>query len=145
VATTGAETTAMLTVDGTVAWIGDDAAAGAYTDSADEVVRLSGRLVTPGFVDAHTHLAATGFALQSLDLSGTTTLSDALDALSRSSRATTGPVLFGHGWDETRWPEGRPPTTAQLDRATAWSSATHTTRYVGRSTTCAARPTGARR
>jgi predicted amidohydrolase YtcJ len=117
VATSGTETTAMLTVDGTVAWIGDDAAAGAYTDSADEVVRLWGRLVTPGFVDAHTHLAATGFALQSLDLSGMTTLSDALDALSRSSRATTGPVLFGHGWDETRWPEGRPPTTAQLDRA----------------------------
>jgi predicted amidohydrolase YtcJ len=107
----------MLTVDGTVAWIGDDKGAAAYVDSADEVVRLSGRLVTAGFVDAHTHLAGTGFALRSLDLSGTTTLSDALDALSRSSRDCTGPVLFAHGWDETRWADGRAPTTAQLDRA----------------------------
>jgi predicted amidohydrolase YtcJ len=115
--TSDAATTAMLIVDGTVAWIGDDAGAAAYADSADEVVRLAGHLVTAGFVDAHTHVAGTGFALQSLDLSGTTTLSDALDALSRSSRDTTGPVLFGHGWDETRWAEGRAPTTAQLDRA----------------------------
>ncbi len=116
-ATSGAGATAMLTVNGSVAWIGDDAGAAAYADSADEVIRLSGRLVTAGFVDAHTHLSGTGFALQSLDLSHATTLSDALDALSRSSRDTTGPVLFGHGWDETRWAEGRAPTTAQLDRA----------------------------
>jgi predicted amidohydrolase YtcJ len=115
--TPSAANTAMLIVDGTVAWIGDDAAAAAYADSADEVVRLSGRLVTAGFVDAHTHLASTGFALQSVDLSGAATLSEALDALSRSGRDTTGPVLFGHGWDETRWAEGRAPTTAQLDRA----------------------------
>jgi predicted amidohydrolase YtcJ len=25
--------------------------------------------------------------------------------------------VIGHGWDETRWPEGRPPTVAELDRA----------------------------
>jgi predicted amidohydrolase YtcJ len=26
-------------------------------------------------------------------------------------------VLWGHGWDETSWPERRPPTRAELDRA----------------------------
>ena len=25
--------------------------------------------------------------------------------------------MLGHGWDETRWPEGRPPTREELDRA----------------------------
>src|SRR5690606_14006569 len=25
--------------------------------------------------------------------------------------------LLGHSWDETRWPEGRPPTAEELDRA----------------------------
>ena len=44
----------------------------AYADSADDVVDLDGRLVTPGFVDAHVHLASTGFALQSVDLRGAT-------------------------------------------------------------------------
>jgi predicted amidohydrolase YtcJ len=107
----------MLTVGDGVVWIGDDAAAAAHIDTADEVVQLHGRLVTAGFVDAHTHLAATGFALQSLDLSRTTTLTGALAALSDSSRTSTGPIVFGHGWDETRWAEGRAPTAAQLDRA----------------------------
>jgi predicted amidohydrolase YtcJ len=107
----------MLTVDGNVAWVGDDGTASGYADDVDLVVPLHGRLVTPGFVDAHTHLAATGFALQSVDLSQTTTLDQALDLLSRSSSSSSGPLLFGHGWDETRWPEGRAPTAAQLDRA----------------------------
>ncbi len=30
--------------------------------------------------------------------------------------ASTGPI-WGHGWDDTRWPGGRPPTTAELDAA----------------------------
>ncbi|MBA2560362.1 MAG: amidohydrolase family protein [Propionibacteriales bacterium] len=109
--------TAMLTVAGTVAWIGTDAAAATYARDADEVVDLAGRLVTPGFVDAHTHLALTGFALGSLDLSTSTSLREALDSLGRASSASVGPVLFAHGWDETRWVEGRPPTLAELDRA----------------------------
>ncbi len=26
-------------------------------------------------------------------------------------------MLLGHGWDETGWPEGRPPTREELDLA----------------------------
>ncbi len=73
--------------------------------------------MTPGFVDAHVHLAATGFALQSVDLSGTESLKEALDLLSRAGATLTGPVLFAHGWDETTWAEGRAPTAVELDRA----------------------------
>jgi predicted amidohydrolase YtcJ len=109
--------TAMLSVNGLVAWVGDDEAAGRYADGADLVVNLRGRLVTPGFVDAHVHLAATGFALQSVDLSSTESLREALDLLSRAAATLSGPVLFAHGWDETRWVEGRAPKAAELDRA----------------------------
>jgi predicted amidohydrolase YtcJ len=109
--------TAMLTVDGAVAWLGDDDAATGYADDADLVVDLGGRLVTPGFVDAHAHLASTGFALQSVDLSGTSTLTEALDALSAAAGSSAGQALFAHGWDETRWAEGGAPTGPQVDRA----------------------------
>ncbi len=111
------EATAMLTVDGTVAWVGGEGGATSHARDADQVVDLRGRLVTPGFVDAHVHLAITGFAMQSLDLSGMTSLKAALDALGRAGTAHGGPVLFAHGWDETRWAEGRAPTMYELDRA----------------------------
>jgi len=34
-----------------------------------------------------------------------------------AGRRARGGVLLGHGWDETRWPEHRPPTRQELDRA----------------------------
>lgn len=109
--------TALLTVDGLVAWVGGEDAADSYVDSADLVVELEGRLVTPGFVDAHAHLAQTGFALQSLDLSATASVLDALDQIGDLAKRRPAAVLFAYGWDETRWPEGRPITQAELDGA----------------------------
>ncbi len=112
---------AVLVDDGTVAWIGADDTADGLASRADEVVDLDGALVAPGFVDSHVHVLETGLALESIDLSpagGVHSLADALDAVHRASRQRSGdaPVL-GFGWDELRWPEGRPPTRDELDAA----------------------------
>ena len=53
--------TAMLIQDGTVAWLGSDAAAEAHADEADETIDLDGALVTPAFVDAHVHATVPGW------------------------------------------------------------------------------------
>ncbi|MGI8994089.1 MAG: amidohydrolase [Nocardioidaceae bacterium] len=111
------QATAMLTVGDKVAWIGDDGGAASHAPSADVVVELDGALVTPGFVDAHVHLGPTGFALQSLDLSSTVSLADALEQLERFACSHSGRVLYAYGWDETKWSEGRPMTMAEVDRA----------------------------
>jgi predicted amidohydrolase YtcJ len=108
---------AMLVVGDTVAWIGNDADARSQVDAADQVENLGGRLVTPGFVDAHVHLSRTGFALQTVDLGHATSATNALELLAAHAAADRSRVLFAHGWDETGWPEGRPFTGAQLDRA----------------------------
>src|SRR5262245_44005516 len=110
--------TAVAFDDGVVTWIGDDTGAGSYADGADEVVDLGGRLVTPAFVDAHLHTVQTGVRLTGLDLSGATSLAAMLDHLAAYA-AQLGPDDFvaALGWDETRWPEGRPPTAAEIDRA----------------------------
>src|SRR5699024_8736419 len=112
---------AMLVDDGTVVWLGADDTADGMVSRADEDVDLDGALVAPGFVDAHVHVLETGLALESIDLSpdgGVRSLADALDAVHRAarSRTTDAPVL-GFGWDELRWPEGRPPTREELDAA----------------------------
>jgi predicted amidohydrolase YtcJ len=107
--------TAMLVEGGTVAWIGSEQAATSIADSSMEIVDLDGRLVAPGFVDSHMHTTDSGLALGSLDLSRTASLAQLLDQVAGS--AVTGDVVLGHGWDETRWPEKRPPTAEELERA----------------------------
>ncbi len=119
--------TALLTVGDRVAWVGDDDTASSHRDSADVVVELAGRLVTPGFVDAHVHVAKTGLALETLDLADTLTLTGALDLLAGYAAGYGGAVLFAHGWDESGWPEARPFTGAELDIAVGPRVA-----YVGR-------------
>ncbi|MFT4469630.1 amidohydrolase [Arthrobacter sulfonylureivorans] len=108
--------TAMLVDGGTVAWIGSEHAAASIADNTMSIVDLDGRLVAPGFVDAHAHVTQTGLALSSLDLAACASLAELLDAVAAAARQDTGPVL-GHGWDETQWPEHRAPSAAELDRA----------------------------
>ncbi|WP_037914630.1 amidohydrolase [Actinacidiphila yeochonensis] len=111
--------TAMVVEGGTVAWVGSEGAADSFADGVDEVVHLEGALVTPAFTDAHVHTTSTGLALTGLDLSPSGSLADALARTTAHAAAHPGErVLLGQGWDETAWPEGRPPTRAELDAAT---------------------------
>jgi predicted amidohydrolase YtcJ len=107
---------AMLVVDGVIAWVGEEDAAAGQAEDVDRVVELDGRLVTPGFVDAHVHLAATGFALQSVDLAGASDRRAALERLAAYVKTYRGPVVFAHGWDESAWPDRRHPTRGEIDR-----------------------------
>lgn len=111
---------ALLVEDGVIAWLGAEDTADGFAARADEVVDLDGRLVTPGFVDAHVHVLETGLALESIDLSpagGVHTLADALAAVRRAADDASGRPVLGFGWDELAWPERRPPTRAELDAA----------------------------
>ncbi len=107
--------TALAVVDGTVAWTGDDSTGRVRFGDADEVLELRGALVTPAFVDAHVHATSAGLLAAGLDLTGCATLAQCLEQVAQ--RARPGIVLWGHGWDETSWPERRSPTRAELDRA----------------------------
>ncbi|MFJ8334179.1 amidohydrolase [Streptomyces sp. NPDC094437] len=110
--------TAMVVEHGQVAWVGSEGAADAFADGVDDVVDLDGALVTPAFTDAHVHATATGLALTGLDLSAAPSLAAALDLVRDFARARPHDrVLLGHGWDAARWPDGRPPTRAELDDA----------------------------
>ena len=119
--------TAMLVDGDSIVWLGSDAVADSHRDAADRIIDLRGRLVTPGFVDAHVHATSTGLMLSGLDLTQTASLREALDLIEARARHLRGGVMLGHGWDETRWPEGRPPTRQELDRAT-WGSVAYLSR-----------------
>ncbi|MFC4785088.1 amidohydrolase [Nocardioides sp. MAHUQ-72] len=113
----GRRATALAVEDGRVVFTGDEDRAAAW-DGADEVVDLGGALLTAAFTDSHVHTVRTGFALTGLDLAGSASLASSLDALAaHARRAPEAGVLVGQGWDETDWPEGRPPTGEELERA----------------------------
>ena len=115
--------TAICVEDGQIVWTGDDDASAHFEDNATRVVDLRGRLVTPAFVDAHAHLAQTGFAAVGLDLSPATSLPEALDALADFAKTARGAVILGFGWDETGWPEQRTFSRDEVDRATGGRAA----------------------
>jgi predicted amidohydrolase YtcJ len=110
--------TAVAVEGGQVVWTGDDDAADHFLDNADRVVELEGRLVTPAFVDAHVHLAQTGLAASSAELTGASTKAEALDRIAAQARHSDAAVVLGHGWDETAWPDPTPFTGDELAAAT---------------------------
>ena len=101
-------------VDGEqIAWVGADPA---EAPAHERAVDLGEAWITPAFVDAHVHATATGLAQTGLDLAGTASAAELLDRLRRFC-AGAGPVVLGTGWDDFRWPEGRPPSAAEITQA----------------------------
>jgi predicted amidohydrolase YtcJ len=79
-------------------------------------VDMRGQTVLPGLIDAHGHVFSLGGVLTQLDLSGTTSLADALKAIGDYSRAHARQAwLGGRGWNQENWKLGRFPTAAELD------------------------------
>jgi predicted amidohydrolase YtcJ len=104
----GGDSTAMAVEDDRITWLGRN-----FPGQAVNTIDLNGAELAPAFVDAHVHATSAGLLRTGLDLTATESLADLLDAV--RDRADTGVLLWGHGWDETRWPEHRPPTRAELD------------------------------
>lgn len=110
------DATAMAVRDGVVAWLGsDDVGRAQFPDAT--VTDLDGAFVAPAFVDSHVHITATGLALTGLDLRQATSLRHCLELLGGYARSRPDGVIWAHGWDESRWPEGAAPSTADVDAA----------------------------
>jgi predicted amidohydrolase YtcJ len=108
------DATAMAVRGGLIAWLGsDDVGRGQFPGA--EVQDLDGGFVAPGFVDSHIHLTATGLTLSGLDLRTATSRAQCIQLVAEYAAAHPGQPVWGHGWDESSWPENAPPATAELD------------------------------
>ncbi|MHA3021929.1 amidohydrolase [Mycobacterium sp. BMJ-28] len=108
------DATAMAVRDGLVVWLGSDDTARTEFPDAD-AVDLAGAFVAPAFVDSHIHTTATGLALTGLDLRAARSREHCLRLIADHAAAHPDGIIWGHGWDETAWPEAEPPATADLD------------------------------
>lgn len=108
------DATAMAVRGDVVAWLGsDEVGRSLFLEAAIE--DLDGGFVAPGFVDSHIHLTATGLTLSGLDLRTAGSRSQCLQLLADYAAAQPGRPVWGHGWDESSWPENSAPSTADLD------------------------------
>ena len=81
-----------------------------------QVVNLDGAAMYPGFTDSHTHLLGIGMRELTLNLEGTASVADLVARVETAVQDTDeGAVIYGRGWIETGWPEGRMPTRDDLD------------------------------
>jgi predicted amidohydrolase YtcJ len=95
---------ALAVRDGRILALGDDAAISHYIGARTRVLDLHGAFVTPGFIEGHGHLLATGQALMELDL-GKAPNWEAIVAMVKAAvaRAKPGEWIVGAGWQQTKW------------------------------------------
>jgi predicted amidohydrolase YtcJ len=79
-------------------------------------IDLNGKLVTPGFNDAHIHFAGGGLSLLRVVLNGSRSLEEALQRIAaKVKELPAGSWILGRGWDHTLW-GGEWPPRQDLDK-----------------------------
>lgn len=84
-----------------------------------KVVDAQGRLLLPGFNDAHVHFVDGGDHLQEVQLKDTTTPQDFAQRIAQRARKTPkGEWVTGGDWDEQKWSPAQLPTRDLIDADT---------------------------
>lgn len=111
---------ALAVRDGRIVAVGSDADAAAHAGPATAVVDGGGRLVVPGFHDAHFHLPMGAQQLDAIDLLDAADLPEIQRRVREHARAHPAvPWIRGRGWFYSALPGGRPPTRQDLDAVEA--------------------------
>jgi hypothetical protein len=85
------------------------------TDASTQVIDLGGRLVTPGFNDAHIHFLGGSLGLTQVDVTDAKTPADIIERVAAfAKRHPAAPWITGRGWQYTSFPGGM-PTKSYLD------------------------------
>ncbi|ODT55330.1 MAG: amidohydrolase [Methylobacterium sp. SCN 67-24] len=107
-------------------WQGKVLATGSNADILDlkgpstEVIDLEGRFASPGLIDNHLHLIATGIAMGFVDATpaAAPTLAALMERISKRAATTPkGTWVRSRGYDQVKLDTGRHPTREDLDRA----------------------------
>ncbi len=118
VSTPGMVEGSLAVRDGRIAFLGADAEAMRLAGPDTRSIELAGRAVTPGLIDAHSHLLSLGSALAQVDLVGTSSYQEVVNRVSRAAAGLpAGGWVLGRGWDQNDWPDPAFPTHGPLSAA----------------------------
>jgi predicted amidohydrolase YtcJ len=99
--------------------VGSDADTKSYIGPKTRVIDAGGKLVVPGFNDAHVHFLETGQQLSSVDLRSAKTPQEFVERIKAfASKLPKGRWILGGKWDHENWTPNNLPTAALIDAAT---------------------------
>jgi predicted amidohydrolase YtcJ len=110
---------AMAVSNGRIIAIGSDADVRSLIGPNTRVIDAAGRLVLPGFNDAHVHFLETGAQLSSVDLRSAKTPQEFVQRIKDFvAKQPKGRWILGGQWDHENWTPNALPTAALIDAAT---------------------------
>ncbi len=111
---------------------GTNAEAGAFRGPKTRVIDAHGRLLLPGFNDAHVHFVQGGMQLDQVDLKTAASPDEFARRIGERARARPGEWIIGGNWDEQNWPGAPLPAREMIDRV-APKTPVFVSRYDGHS------------
>ena len=113
------EATALAALGGRVLALGDDDAVRALACDSTRVIEAGGRLVLPGFNDAHVHFMDGGQGLSSVDLRDAQTRQEFARRIGAFVEGLEpGEWVLNGNWDHENWSPNDLPTRQLIDAAT---------------------------
>lgn len=99
--------------------VGSNAEVGPWRGPGTQVIDAAGKLLLPGFNDAHVHFISGGSQLDNVQLNDATSAEEFARRIGAKAKATTkGEWILGGDWDETKWTPAEIPTKETIDRLT---------------------------
>lgn len=87
-----------------ILYVGNDAEAKAFADTATELIDLQGAFAMPGFIEGHGHFLGLGQSLQNLNLMQTTSWDEIVALVAEKTKSTPeGEWIEGRGWHQEKW------------------------------------------
>jgi predicted amidohydrolase YtcJ len=99
--------------------LGSDTDLDAWRGPGTRVIDAGGKLLLPGFNDAHVHFVSGGRQLDSIQLNDATTPQEFARRIAGRAKVTPkGEWIVGGNWDETKWNPPNMPTKELIDGLT---------------------------
>ncbi|MGA7765963.1 MAG: amidohydrolase [Candidatus Sulfotelmatobacter sp.] len=99
--------------------VGSNTEVDAWRAPHTHVIDAGGKLLLPGFNDAHVHFVSGGMQLDNIQLNDATTPEEFARRIGERARvAAKGEWIVGGNWDETKWNPPNMPTKELIDAVT---------------------------
>lgn len=99
--------------------VGSDSDVGVWRGSRTHVIDARGKLLLPGFNDAHVHFVSGGRQLDAIQLNDAVSPQEFARRIGERAKVTPkGEWILGGNWDETKWNPSNMPTKELIDALT---------------------------
>jgi len=110
---------AVAVIGDRIVAVGADAEIGFWRGPNTKVIDAGGKLLLPGFNDAHVHFVEGGLQLDNVQLNDVTNTDEFVRRIAeQAKKMPKGEWIMGGDWDETKWTPPNWPTKEMIDPVT---------------------------